>query len=214
MIWFVWYTFLYSRRRRLLLWNQVSCLGVTWNTALHVRLSATPLHTCEEEEKKTHRYNNNNCNNTQPGRRRSRFTTSHTHGGSKQHEPRFFYPGKWKEKNLGVLGNKLVPRDTSMPLKCDQNFRWTNERRQKQWRVATAGIWTDSSQRARQSDGEGERERCSCCHSLANLSASYCYADDKSRVADGPSPLSARTDQIKQSTCHLELHAVDLWTTS
>lgn len=99
--------------------NQLSRCDITSRSKLSTVSNTVGDRFCAKEQK-THQYNNDNSDsNTQPGRQHGRFTTAHRKMKKKTH-------------NLSVLGNELMLRDMLMLLKCDQNFRRTDEKRREQ----------------------------------------------------------------------------------
>lgn len=107
-----------------MLWNQLSCLGVTLDFAWK-----------RKKKKHTHQYNNNNSNNTEPGKTPQQFhNISHTW---RQQAARaaYFYTEKWKMKknnNLRVLGNKLMLKE-----KVGASEKWP-ESQTDQWEATEA----------------------------------------------------------------------------
>lgn len=103
--------------------NQLSRCDITSRSKLSTVSNTVGDRFCAKEQK-THQYNNDNSNgNTQPGRQHGRFATAFSYRKMKK---------KKKTHNLRVLGNELMLRDVLMLLKCDQNFRRTDEKRREQ----------------------------------------------------------------------------------
>lgn len=174
------FVFLYSWHVRLMLWNQISCLGVTLDSALNSRLSASPLETFEEEK-----HNNRTAiTATTSSRLDAAAVSQHlTYTATASSTSSVFREkkGRKKQTNLRVLGNNSfwasrwclwnVIRITDGPMRRDRSSDgWLQQR---------CGLTA-----AKERDNVTERERwCCCCHSTTNKSASYCYADEKRRVA-------------------------------